>query len=388
LGDQDNIDDQDQLSQELLLSGVAVDNRLDWLLGAFYMDEEGVSDIVLRLSFKDAPSGFGSSRHNEYSNQSYAAFAQGTYRLGDRLSVVGGVRYSVDDKEDTVLNVNLKSGIPNLPTTTRDDSWDVVTYRVGLEYKLSDNVLSYGSYATGYKVGGWNGRSSSLNQFDSYAEEEVSTIEIGFKGDLLDRKLRLNFSGYYSDYTDIQTTVNATDPLTGNVFNVVQNAAAADIYGMELEALAHFGEFWQVNLGVSWMDAEYSELDPGVLLNIAHELPQIPEWTLTTGIQYARPFSSTSINDGEFFFRADYSFKDDFHHNAQNSNFTLEPSYEILNLRAGFGPSDGRWQLAAYAKNVFDEEYMQFREDVFAFLVAPAIVAPPREVGVEMSFNW
>jgi len=118
------------------------------------------------------------------------------------------------------------------------------------------------------------------------------------------------------------------------------------------------------------------------------ELPQVPSWTFAAGVEYNNAFPSPIADDGKFVFRADYSYKDGFFHNSQNSVFNFQPSYDLFNLRAGYGPAVGKWQISAYALNVLDEEYLIFREDLLAFLMVTTIPAAPREAGVELSFKW
>lgn len=388
IADQDVFDDQNQFSQEFLLSGDAMAGQLEWLSGLFYMHEEGYNEIMLRLSFEENPEGLDTRISNAFENDSYALFTQGTFWLSDRLSVIAGVRYSVDEKENTIRNFATKYGVDLVPLTTSYDDWSSWTWRAGLQYDVSEDVMLYGYYATGFKSGGFNGRAYTLQEFASFAPEEVATVEMGIKADLIDRQLRLSAAGYYSDYSNIQATVNITEPLTGQPLNVVQNAAAADIYGVEFEGEAILGDHVRTNVGITWMDNEYQELDPGVALTFNDKLPQTPEWTFLAGIEVFWPFATPMANDGEVTLRADYSWKDDFFHNFQNSIFCLEPSYDVLNLHASYGPPDGQWRVSAYALNALDQEYFLNQQDLLFFMAATGVPAAPREVGMEVTFVW
>ncbi len=382
-------DEQDQFSQELLLSGRAFDNRLDWLTGLYYLDESGFNQIELFLSFAENPFGFDTDTINDYDNSSVAVFGQGTWHFNDQLSFTGGVRWSSDDKEDIITATATKFGFDLVPPSKVDDNWDSVTWRVGAQYNFTEEAMGYVTYATGFKVGGFNGRPfSTAEALRDYDPEEVGTVEVGVKTDLFDKRLRLNVAGYYSDYSDIQVTVNTPDPLTGQPLNIVENAAAADIYGMELEAWLLLGDYWQLNFGANYIDAEYSRLDAFTNVTLDDDLPQTPDWRFNIGAEFSYPMLMPVIGDGRFTARADYYYTDDFYHNAQNSAFNHEPSYDLLHLRATIGPVSGQWSFAAYARNVLDQEYFSYREDLLLFTMATGVVAPPREAGVEFNFNW
>ncbi len=388
ISDQNVEDDQEQRSQEFILSGETAGEKLEWVGGLFYLHEDGVNDILLMLSFEENPFGFDTDTLNDYKNTSYAVYGQGTFHVTDKLGLTAGVRYSEDEKENTIRTHAVKFGIDLVPLTTLDDSWSKVTYRLGAQYAFTDALFGYASFATGFKVGGFNGRAFSLGEYASFDPEEVETIELGVKADLLENRWRLNVASFFSDYTDIQTTVNILDPITGTPLNVVENAAGAEIYGLEVESSALFGEGWRLDLGATWSSAEYTELDPGANVTFDDELPQLPDWTLSAGLQYSRELANMFSAGVNLTLRVDYSYKDDFFHNSQNSQFNFEPAYELLNLRAALGSASGSWELAAYARNLLDEEYFIFREDLLAFTMATGIPAPPREVGVELQYSW
>lgn len=103
--DQNQFTVQDQISQELQVSGLAFDGRLDWIGGLYLFKEE--SDQVNAITLGGAPlrGAFGSSTVNNQNIlvdvTTYAVFGQGTFDLTPEWSFTGGIRYSYEEKETT-----------------------------------------------------------------------------------------------------------------------------------------------------------------------------------------------------------------------------------------------------------------------------------------------
>ena len=175
------------------------------------------------------------------STDACALFAQGTYSYSPKWHVTLGYRYSDETKEDKGGNTYLynsgyacdieggncpRSDYNALPadyfenpyvypeTSANDNkgSWDHHDFRVGLDYQKSENTLLYSYLATGFKAGGigdvfmeTNPRTGEeINVRTSFEPEEVTTLELGFKTRLLDRKLDLRGAYFYSDYENMQ----------------------------------------------------------------------------------------------------------------------------------------------------------------------------------------
>ncbi|MFM9515449.1 TonB-dependent receptor, partial [Listeria monocytogenes] len=87
--------------------------------------------------------------------QSYAAFAQGSFKLTNQLSLTGGLRYTSEDKE-LFIDVRGLAGQVIVPAQTARASYENWTPRIGLEYQATDDLLAYASYSKGFKSGGFN----------------------------------------------------------------------------------------------------------------------------------------------------------------------------------------------------------------------------------------
>ena len=213
------IDRPEQYSQELRLQSND-SGPINWIVGGYYFRDKLVTnssfDILRVLRDPDDLPGtldpVNSIGNYAYpytqKTESWAAFAQADVELTDRLTLTGGLRYSVDSIDfdyrgffDDVVVVPVLEFSGS--ETFRDLSW-----RAALSFKASDDVMLYASSSKGYNSGGFAGGSSSdpaqLQPFDS---ETLYAYEAGVKTDLLGRTLRFNAAAFYYDYRDLQVFV-------------------------------------------------------------------------------------------------------------------------------------------------------------------------------------
>src|SRR5262249_25005720 len=129
-------------------------------------------------------------------------------------------------------------------------SYHYVPWTFGIDWKANDDTLLYAKISKGYRSGafGITGPAASPNpvqqaanlaQFGPVAPEKLLSPEVGAKIEAWDHKLRLNGAVFYSDYKNIQDTVNlpaACPTCTPN--SVLQNNGVAHLWGGELEATA------------------------------------------------------------------------------------------------------------------------------------------------------
>jgi iron complex outermembrane receptor protein len=351
--------------------------------------------------------------------ESLAAFTHNTFDLTDRLEAVVGLRYTVEtknqrfntflDNRDGVLaftpvpiaalpfpgRLTVPARIvPQLSPantalripTTYEETWTDLSTRFGLNYRVSDDILVYASYAEGFKSGGFNGRgdnavlsNSNVQPFDP---EHVTTYEAGAKTELLDRRLRLNGAVFLSRYDDIQLL--ALNPQTA-LFET-RNAGEAEILGAEAEVLAAPVDGVVLNLGIGWLDAEYETLRAtSTDIQIDDALPVTPEWTFNAGAQYSLDLSGR----GELTFRADYSWQDEVSYQVGNDPLEIGPSYGLLNLRATYTTTDERISVSVFGTNVTNEDYLRSAQDSRSDLgTAYATPGAPREWGLELRVKF
>src|SRR5690606_36047689 len=169
--------------------------------------------------------------YDEIDIDSFAGYVHGKFRFNDRLSITAGGRYTDESKDFTTMLVRNASGVVSVPETTVSKSWDAFTPRVGFEYQWTPDLMTYVSASRGFKSGGFNGRAQTIAEIDSFDPEYVWSYEAGIKTEWFDKRLLLNLSAFYNDYTDIQLT--SLRAVEGLIVIVTENAGEARIKGLE-----------------------------------------------------------------------------------------------------------------------------------------------------------
>lgn len=241
--------ESDVFTQELTLSGVAFDDRLDWVTGLYYDNEDGSDG-----SRAAAVPAFNPGNRNVFDfdveNESWAVFGQGTYALTDRLQLTGGLRYTEEDRKyvsrnrsqsifapvDSCATIPGEASPPDgsaceISRTTGAEEW---SWLVSLDYDLTDSAMAYLKTSRGFRGGAFSGRAPTAPPVDP---EIATDIELGLKADWWDGRLRTNLAFYRTNYDERQVTVILRDE-GGTAFTLLQNAAETEIDGAELEITA------------------------------------------------------------------------------------------------------------------------------------------------------
>lgn len=382
-----NHDVQAQISQELQFNGSGFGDRLTWVAGLYGFRERatdlGYAKLALGLAPGASPPPFSPSAaiYTRVLSKTYAAFAQGSFSLTDQLSMTLGARVNRDEKTYYLDHRRIRDGgvIANL---TRKGSWDSFTPKVGLEYKATPDALLYVSAGKGFKSGGFNARPlNDASEVTEYQPETLWTYEGGVKTAWLDRRLILNLAGYFSEYKNIQVTVNQTPR------NFVANAAAGEVKGVELEAQAKPAAAWDFNLGVGYMDAEYAKVGLGLAagqvlpITLATHFVKAPKWTANAGVQYTHELGSGARIQA----RADWSHYSTVYNDVANDPDLTQGAYDLFGARISYASADRKWQAALFGTNLSDERYMVSGNASAGFGLKEASFGRPREWGVSLS---
>lgn len=345
---------QDQLTQEFQLLGD--EESFKYIIGAFYFEEE--SRYIENIDF--APVSFTSGGDND--NDSKALFGQLTYNINDALKVTVGARYTKEVKRftpDSVLvsplptpNGLAPAGTRVLPNTTEEITLSETTPMVNLSYNWNEGLMTYLTYSEGFKSGGFTQRVFPPQpDIPSFLPEYADVVELGFKWQADNNRVRVNGALFQTDYTDLQIISQSQ-----SVAPIVQNAGAAEIEGIELDLQFVPAEDWLIEASLGYLDAQYTELDAGTGITLAHKLVKTPELSAVAAVAH-----TTYFNDSSLMARIDYSYSDEFYNNAINSSFLKQDSYGLVNLTFNYiNYSDDRntWEVLIYAKNLTDERYI------------------------------
>jgi len=371
--------DQNQFSQEFTI-GQNGQGALDWIAGVYFFQEDLSLDSTFIFPFSI-----------DSSTDSLAVFGQGTYAVNDRLSLTAGVRATNDEKD---FDGTGPFGFARMDS----QEFDNLSYTVGADYRVYDNLLGYAKYSTGFKSGGWSPDAfSGTAVFLPVDEETLDSFEVGVKSDWNDT-LRINAAAFFNQYEGLQ--IGATVPGLGFTrFNVDET----EISGLEFEAVWQITENFQLNGNAGFLDAEYTSLtgdqarglsnngagcpagtDPTndaqiISCALGLSLKNGPEYKTTLGALYTTPFQQ-----GELIISGDVSFEDESWSLVANSpQHALIDFDAILNARVKYQDDRG-WSVAAFARNLNDVEY--YRASSASSFTTYA--SPPLEYGVEFGAEF
>lgn len=356
------LQDQNQFSQEVQLSGQALDDRLNWVVGAYYFREK--SDEQQNPNF--AAGLFTIANPASFNTKSYAAFTHLNFELTDQIGITLGARYTEEVKryrggqEDINLFLQKAAGLPAalywdstdltqlLPTTPQEQKFNNFSPRIGLEFKPSSGVMIYGSYSRGYKSGGWTTRvTAPVKSIPTFQPEEAETFEVGVKSQLLDRRLQLNVAGFTTRYKDIQLLAQR------GISPTFENAGTARIQGFEIEAQAVVSDVIRVNASLGHIDAKFTKVDPTSVVNLNSDLPRVPAWTAHLG-----PELRFGLGAGELSLRADYFYRSRFANDAENTPELYTRSVSTVDAAVTYEAPDEAWSITAGGRNIFNERYV------------------------------
>src|SRR5690606_23851728 len=250
---------------ELQFTGSSFEDLLDWTAGLYWFSETGYDTSFPRRFVGDAFD-FNDDLRAAGENTSKSAYGQGSFHFTATLSLTVGARYTEDSREAVSrrLRTNRASGITtcrfanvpgivDLPSCTSNQSadFDHVSWTIGLDWQVMDDVLLYAKTSDGYRAGGVNFRAIAAATMVPFDEETVRDIEIGVKSTLWNNRLRANLATYHSEYKGIQNSiVVGTDTL-------VLNLTDASIDGTELELTAQLLEELVVTVSGSYTEVQF-----------------------------------------------------------------------------------------------------------------------------------
>lgn len=362
-----------QFSQEIQASGKALNDQLDWIAGGYYFKEDGRFDSFISLS--NTPI----SIYTNNRTRSFAFYAQASYKIVESLKLTLGGRYTHEKKNLDGINTFF-GPFELVPPTDLADTFSNFSPKVGLDYRVTNDLLLYASVTRGFRSGGFNGRPFSPTDLTSFNAETVTSYEAGFKSELFDRVLRFNAAAFYNDYKDIQLT--AVTNSGGASIVLTGNAASAKIYGFELELEAKPTRAFTFFGSIGYMHNSLKE-KTGFTFG-ATELPTAPDWTASFGGQYEFPISA----------HLGLSFGGDFSH---TSSFTPQfdpaptariPAYSLVNSRITLADNETGWSLTLFAKNLFDKQYRTYAQFAGSQDATVAWFGPSRRIGIQANLNF
>ena len=428
--------DHTQWSQEFIFSGAAMDDRLDWIAGAYYFEEDGDQrsevtvaeglyealsvlppDVTLPdgtpVAFLALPLDLTLYYDRNQKTVSKALYFNAIYSITESLRFTAAVRYTDEEKDLGVYSIRQASQTPFVaPGPTDPDactdvaprgtgsyyeckqSWEEVSPKLGLDYDFSETLLGYAQVSRGFRSGSFNGRPTTTAEISVADPELLTSYEVGFKSEWLENRLILNAAMFYNDYEDQQFLVNRSSAAGGGALAlIVDNAGQANATGFEVEFSAMPVIGLTLSGGVGYIDAEFDKFESvnpatGELEDLSdREFQDTPKWTMNLGAQY-----ELSLDNGaNLKIVGNAYYKDDVYYT--NDKAALD--YELLHPD-GFTRFDAgiilttpgeHWQISLQGKNLTDERVVNGGFTVDAFGLTDVSYTPPRRYYLSLKYQ-
>lgn len=371
------------------------------------------------LAFREQLTGVQIIEDTRVENRNAAVYGQATWHVTDALDLTGGLRYTYDRKDGTspvdtsqlptalpagITNAQLNAfynaidavqrnagrayAVPGYPTAIAatgypldiETSDENVSGTVSLSWKVTPDVTTYVTYATGFQAGGLDLNNRSLDPSAPPVQPtNTRNIEAGIKASLLDRRLTLAVAAYQEKLEGFQTSISFTLP-NGTPQRGASNVGDIRARGVEWSLAAQLGAGIRLTFDGNYNDAIYTrapslpapaELSYNGIANIdatGQRAPYSPKWALSLTPSWDARLSGNT----EFYALAQYSYTSRYGTGVTQSIYTQVPQQSNLNLRAGLRLGDGRYDVSLYANNATNERNV----------ISQALLAAPSGAGV------
>jgi iron complex outermembrane receptor protein len=375
------------------------DGALRWTLGYFYFDEEESYAWLFGDTKIGAPQQISWAHwlHSagDYTTESHAIYGQAEYDITENLTGTVGLRYSDDERTSQDLLPDADSLENDFPSwnkagsVTKGDD-DNTDYRLALQYNITDDLMVYGSAATGYITGGV---SQSGTLLDS---SEVDSYELGVKSTLLDGSMTLNATLYSAEYDGLTTSLLTINDQGFAVAETVPGGGMTS-EGLEVDMIWQATENLRVTSGLALNFSEFDEFlkanayteDDGLADELGYfdlegdETPFSPEYTMNLGVSYQFALGNMgSLVPGIFVY-----YSDDYRTFSAPYAWAQQDSYTTVDLSATwYSPSDG-FSVQAFVNNATDEDVIT-GSDSYSGNRAVVDFNNPRVWGVRAAYNF
>jgi iron complex outermembrane receptor protein len=391
-----------QVTQEFRVASKTKD-PLQWLAGVYYFQEKLQVDSFNFDSFAPGDPQNGYAVQHQTS-KSYAAFGSLNYAISDALKIRGGIRYT-NDRKDFDATRTSHPFLPNIGLLTANPKSTNLSWDLGATYALGKSVSVFGRVATGYRAPSIQGRVLFADTISVANSEKALSFEAGFKADLLDNTTRLSATVFRYRVKDLQLTAGS-----GSVNqNRLVNADQAVGQGFELDFQANLSRNWKTTAGVSFNDTEIKDTKlfvapcgnatfqfllpntgcnvlnaagpvAGTVLIGGNPLPRAPKWIVNWTLKY-----SMELGNGDFFVLTDWAYKDKYNMFLYKATeYTAKSSLEG-GLRMGYGWANGKYEVAAYSRNITDRRQIVAAID---FNNLTGILNEPRSFGAQFRVTY
>jgi iron complex outermembrane receptor protein len=409
---------QKQFSQELRLASTG-NRKIDYTIGAYFFSlnsnvdshsiygsqasqfNYGPTVSPLTLNGLDANTFF--TAHTK----SYSGFGQLNWHVTDKLSLLGGVRYTYEDKsgDSTSVPAGIYAPISSLPaaqqatavtrratiapTNSYEASWrgGQVSGTASLSYQWTPQLMTYVNYSRGFQAAGLNLAGVSPGTPTVVQPETVNSYEVGVKSSLLNDHLTLNVDGFWTDVSNYQATIFDTT-LGGKTY--IANAGSVRSRGIEADARAVPFTGLSLSGSLIYDDARYTKFDSTTCpylqsylksCDIAGEqLAGASRWAGSVQAEYSKRVADRA----EAYFGGNVTARTGFYSQLNDDPFSRVPGYSVTDIFVGVRSPDRRWDVSIWVHNLFNKYYINSYTPSTSNGYVTASVGDPRFVGATL----
>jgi iron complex outermembrane receptor protein len=409
-------EEYEQTSGELRLTSPG-GATFDYVTGIYYQDSTLTSD---QPNIQKLPPGvvlptsdFYERGNNLFDQDAtlWSAFVSVTWNMTDSFRLIGGGRYSDDDKDwsrSSICEHSFDDGANWSPAGFNTGACAVASDQKGnvssdnfmpeivAQYDWGDDTMVFAKYSESAKSGGAATGTSVPDGEIVYDDETAKGFELGIKTSLLDGMAELNVVAFYTEFDDLQ--VKTSTFVDNVVITKIGNAGEATTQGVEVDGRWAATDWLTLGGALAYLDATYDDYK-GAACNTSgtlppspdgagcdasdENLPFSPEWTGSAFADLSFPITSGLNLVGN----VTMSYSDDY-----LSDGTLEPeltqeSYTKYDASLGLEASSGQWNVSVIGKNLSDEEINMSGQSLGAGYDI-AYLMPPRLVVVQATWRF
>ncbi|MEN2792204.1 TonB-dependent receptor [Sphingomonas oligophenolica] len=391
------------ISEELRASGDV--GRLSYIAGLNYAHDYAAAAAYIDISYSTsavslgAPPALPLDKTEADVTQRFdtqAMFANLDYKVTDRLTIRGGVRYTAADLHYTgcsvpqsanaadaftrVINKSraaqglapigplapFRCGSVNPLTLGPDLYFDKLnqqnlSWRGGIDFKPTPNTLLYVSVSKGYKAGSASTPAATNDlQFTPAKQESVLAYEVGLKTALLNHKVEFTAAAFYYDYRNKQLL--GRQVFTPNVFgaiNVLTNVPKSEIKGGEAQLTVFPLKGLTLTAAATYLDTRVvgDFINVDILGNSANfagdPFPYTPKWQVVLDGEYRFPLTSTM----QAVLGANANYRTKTTAGFGGSNLLDIDAYWLVDARAGIDFDQGKYRVQIFGRNITNQYY-------------------------------
>jgi len=395
----------EQFSEEPQIVGKALHDRLSFVTGLYYSYQKlNDRDETSFLDLSPLPLPL-TVQHADTVNRdaSYAGYGQGTYDLSSATGVAGlsataGVRYTKEEVSLAQLPSSTSYDLPAPFENYLSKNFDKVSWQVGVQEQLNNDLLLYVVSRRSFRSGGFNSTAPPIPGFGNeggagFDAETATDVELGakYQGTVFDLPTRLNVAVYDESITGIQRA--AYTVVAGQIAAVTTNVPKTRVSGLEVEGQINPISWLRLGTNFTYTDAKFTSNQvtlpgpPQITVGFG-PYPDTPAWSGTVFSEVSRPVTS----DLAVSVRGELYDQTKIYYSSTGNTLTPDTAirgYAVANFRLGLDDTRAGWSVAANVKNAFNRVYYVGGLAAINVITTNAVIpGDPRTFVVTLRYNF